>query len=59
MKVVQTDSADVYAWEDYDATRVREALARCAGLLKEVDTKALLRDIHRAREQGNPPRMAG
>lgn len=45
-------------WKDYDPEKVKEALRKSAGALAGVDTDALLRDIHEARQQGTRGRTA-
>jgi hypothetical protein len=38
-------------WAGYDPEKMRQALHESAGALEGVDTDALMRDIHAAREQ--------
>ena len=38
-------------WAGYDPEKMRQALRESAGALEGVDTDALMRDIHAAREQ--------
>jgi len=40
-------------WTSYDPQAVRRGLRKSAGALAGVDREALLRDIHRAREQAS------
>lgn len=42
-------------WTDYDPETVRRGLRESAGALAGVDREALLRDIHRDREQVSSP----
>ncbi len=42
-------------WAGYDPEKVRKALAETAGSWADIDTDALIADIHRAREEGSRP----
>jgi hypothetical protein len=51
---IPTPKEDV--WADYDAGKVRTALAQSAGTLARVNTKSLLTDIRNQRSQENTHR---
>ena len=44
-------------WQDYDADRVRAALANTAGAWSDIDVDRMIQDIYRARDEGSRPPM--
>ena len=51
MRIEQMDIEQALTWEEYDANKLREALPKSAGAFRDIDTLALLQDIHKARKQ--------
>ncbi|MGH7202999.1 MAG: hypothetical protein ACREHC_00975 [Candidatus Levyibacteriota bacterium] len=46
-----TKNPDENIWKNYDPKRVRAALKKSAGILKEIDRKTLLHDLANQRKQ--------
>lgn len=42
-------------WEGYDPEKVREAIKKYAGSIKDVDPDEWIADVYRAREEGSRP----
>jgi len=53
--VVYRVSREDSLWADYDPARVRAAVRATAGSWADLDTDAMIADLHRAREEGSRP----
>ncbi len=53
--VVYRVSREDSLWSDYDPARVRATVQATAGSWADLDTDAMIVDLHRAREDGSRP----
>jgi hypothetical protein len=42
-------------WEGYDPEKVRQAISKYAGSVKDVDPEEWIADLYRARKEGSRP----
>ena len=53
MQIERMDKMRRLVWNEYDVTKVKEALIKSSGAFRDIDTIALLLDIREERKQND------